>query len=94
MSVPDLSDLSAPVMAEDLASFGGGAPGTSLKINFDVSILGSHSGSGSCRWNSTRPCSPTGLPASARPSSAGVFSGCPTAVSGARQHLRGCNGER
>jgi hypothetical protein len=40
MPVPDLS---TPVVADDLASFGGGAPGTSSKINFDVPLPGSYS---------------------------------------------------
>jgi hypothetical protein len=40
MPVPDLS---TPVVAGDLASFGGGAPGRSSKINFDVPLPGSYS---------------------------------------------------
>jgi hypothetical protein len=40
MPVPDLS---TPAVAGDLASFGGGAPGRSSKINFDVPLPGSYS---------------------------------------------------
>jgi len=40
MPVPDLS---TPVVADDLTSFGGGAPGRSSKINFDVPLPGSYS---------------------------------------------------
>jgi len=39
MPVPDLS---TPAVADDLASFGGGAPGRSSKINFDVPLPGSY----------------------------------------------------
>jgi hypothetical protein len=40
MTVPDLT---TPVVAEELASFGGGAAGTSARINFDVPLPGSYS---------------------------------------------------